>query len=98
MSDIRGAATLRGVQVEVCPGGGLSGLTLTQEAVDQGAIALAGTVVEAIAQATAQANQRTKHALRDVLTGVDPAVLGLTQSESHTEQAESTVPDSWRLR
>jgi DNA-binding protein YbaB len=98
VSDIRGAATLRGVQVEVCPGGGLAGLTLTQQAVDQGAATLADTVVEAIAQATAQANQRTKHALREVLTGVDPAVLGLTQSESHTEQAESTVPDSWRLR
>lgn len=97
MSDIRGAATLRGVTAEVCPGGGLAGLTLTQQAVDQGAAALADTVVEAIAQATAQANQRTKHVLREVLTGVDPTVLGLTQSESHTERAESTVPDTWRL-
>lgn len=98
MSDIKGAATLRGVTAEVCPGGGLAGLTLSQEAVDLGAVALAGTVVEAVALATAQANQRTKHALREVLTGVDPAVLGLTQSESHTEQAESTVPETWRLR
>jgi hypothetical protein len=55
-------------------------------------------VVEAIATATAQANQRTKHALREALTGLDPASLGLTQSESLTEQAESTVPDTWRAQ
>lgn len=98
MSDIRGAATLRGVTAEVSPGGGLAGLALSQQAVDLGAAALAETVVEAVAQATAQANQRTKHALREALTGVDPAVLGLAQSESLTEQVESTVPDTWRLR
>jgi len=98
VSEIKGAATLRGVTVEVCPGGALAGLTLSQQAVDQGATALAGTVVEAIAMATAQANQRTKHALREALTGVDPAVLGLTQPASLTEQAESTVPDTWRAQ
>lgn len=98
MSEIKGAATLRGVTVEVCPGGALAALTLSQSAVDQGATALAGTVVEAIAQATAQANQRTKHALHEALAGVDAAALGLTQSETLTEQAESTVPDTWRLR
>ena len=98
MSEIKGAATLRGVTAEVCPGGALAGLSLTQAAVDQGAAALACTVVEAIAMATAQANQRTRHALREALAGVDVSVLGLTQSESLTEQAESTVPDTWRLR
>lgn len=98
MSEIKGAATLRGVRAEVCPGGALAGLTLSQQAVDQGAAALAGTVVEAIALATAQANQRAKHALRDALAGVDPSLLGLAQSESLTEQAESTVPDTWRAQ
>jgi hypothetical protein len=98
VSDIKGAATLRGVTAEVCPGGALAGLTLTQQAVDQGAAALAGTVVETIAQATAQANQRAKHALREALTGVDVSVLGLTQADSLTERAESTVPDTWRAQ
>ena len=98
MSDIRGAATVRGVTAEVCPGGALAGLALTRSALDQGATALAAAVVDAVAAATAQANQRTKHALREVLTGVDPAALGLTQAESLTERAESTVPDTWRVR
>jgi hypothetical protein len=98
VSEIRGAATLRGVTAEVCPGGALSGLTLSQRAVDQGAAALAETVVQTIALATAQANQRTRHALHDVLTGVDPEVLGLTQPAALTEQAESTVPDTWRAQ
>jgi hypothetical protein len=98
VSDIRGAATVRGVTAEVCPGGALAGLSLTRSALDQGAAVLAATVVEAVATATAQANQRTKHALRAALSGVDPALLGLTQSESLTEQAESTVPDTWRAQ
>ncbi|MDQ3790774.1 MAG: YbaB/EbfC family DNA-binding protein [Actinomycetota bacterium] len=98
MSDIRGAATVRGVTAEVCPGGALAGLTLTRSALDQGAAALAATVVEAVATATAQANQRTKHALRSALAGVDPALLGLTQSDTLTERIESTVPDTWRAQ
>jgi hypothetical protein len=98
VSEIKGAATLRGVTAEVCPGGALAGLTLSQQAVDQGATALAATVLEAVSLATAQANQRTKHALRSALAGLDPAALGLTQSESMTEQAESTVPDTWRAQ
>lgn len=96
MSEIRGAATMRGVTVEVCPGGALAALTLTQQAVDQGATVLAASVVEAIAVATAQANQKTKHALAEALTDIDPATLGLTQQESLTEQVESTVPTTWR--
>ncbi|MFC4858446.1 YbaB/EbfC family DNA-binding protein [Actinophytocola glycyrrhizae] len=98
MSEIKGAATLRGVTAEVCPGGALAGLTLSQQAVDQGAAVLASTVVEAIALATAQANQRARHVLRAALAGVDVSALGLTQSASLTEQAESTVPDTWRVR
>jgi hypothetical protein len=98
VSEIKGAATLRGVTAEVCPGGALAGLTLSQQAVDQGAAALAGTVVEAIAMATAQANQRTRYALRSALAGIDAAALGLTQSESLTERVESTVPDTWRAQ
>ena len=98
MSEIKGAATLRGVTAEVCPGGALAGLTLSHEAVDQGAVALAGTVVEAIALATAQANERTKHALRSALAGLDVSALGLDHAPALTEQTESTVPDTWRVR
>ncbi|MFI7674408.1 YbaB/EbfC family DNA-binding protein [Actinophytocola sp. NPDC049390] len=98
MSDIRGTATVRGVTAEVCPGGAMAGLGLTRSALDHGAAALAATVVEAVAMATAQANQRTKHALRAALTGVDPSLLGLAQAESLTERAESTVPDTWRAQ
>jgi DNA-binding protein YbaB len=98
VSEIRGAATLRGVTVEVCPGGALASLSLAKAAVAQDPVALAETVVEAIALATAQANQRTKHALCEALSGVDPALLGLTQSATLTEQAETTVPDTWQVR
>ena len=55
-------------------------------------------MVAAVASATAQANQRTKHALREALTGLDPAALGLSQSAALTEQVESTVPDTWRAQ
>ena len=98
MSEIKGAATLRGVTAEVHPGGALAGLRLSRQAVDQGATTLAGTVVETIALATAQANQRAKHALREALSGVDVSALGLAQSTSLTELAESTVPDTWRAQ
>jgi hypothetical protein len=98
VSEIKGAATLRGVTAEVCPGGALAVLTLSPQAVDQGATALAATVVEAIATATAQANQRTRYALSSALAGIDAEALGLTQSESLTEKVESTVPDTWRAQ
>jgi hypothetical protein len=98
VSDIRGAATVRGVTAEVCPGGALAGLTLAQSALAQGAATLATTVVEAVAMATAQANQRTKHALRAALAGVDPSLLGLAQPDTLTERIESTVPDTWRAQ
>jgi DNA-binding protein YbaB len=98
VSEICGTATVRGVTAQVCPGGAMADLTLTRSAMDQGAAALAAAVVDAVAAATAQANQRTKHALRAALSEVDPSVLGLAQSESLTEVAESTVPDTWRVR
>lgn len=98
MSEIKGAATQRGVTVEVHPGGALSALTLTPAALDVGASVLASTVVAAVASATAQANQRTKHALREALTGLDLSALGLSQSDVLTEQVESTVPNTWRAQ
>lgn len=98
MNEIKAVAALRGVTAEVCPGGALTSLNLTRAAMSQGAESLAETVVEAIAQATAQANQRTRSALKDTLATVDASALGLSQSETLTELAESTVPETWRLR
>jgi hypothetical protein len=96
VSEIKAAAALRGVTVEVHPGGAMAGLTLSRAALDLGADALASTVLEAVASATALANQRTKHALREALVGVPPAAVGLAQSAALTERVESTVPDTWR--
>ncbi len=97
MSEITGQSTLRGVTVTVHPGGALTALALSPAALSLGASALASTVVEAVATATAVANQRTKHALRQALKGVDPAAVGLTHEATLTEQVESTVPTTWRL-
>lgn len=98
MSEIKGAATSRGVSVEVHPGGAMTALTMTPAALDLGATRLAATIVDAVAAATAQANQRTKHALRAALTGLDLSVVGLSHSADLTEQVESTVPDTWRAQ
>jgi DNA-binding protein YbaB len=98
VSEIKGAATRHGVSVEVHPGGAMTALRMTPAALDLGATVLAATVVEAVATATAQANQRTKHALRTALAGLDLSALGLTHSAALTEQAESTVPDTWRAQ
>jgi len=96
VTEIKGRAAHRGVAVSVHPGGALAELTLSPAALDLGASVLAASVLEAVAEATAQANQRTKHALREALVGLDLTVLGLDQSETLTERVESTVPDTWR--
>jgi len=98
VTEIKGASSRRGVSVEVHPGGALSALALTPAALDLGAAVLAATVVETVASATAQANQRTKHALRTALDGLDLSALGLSHSGALTEQVESTVPDTWRAQ
>jgi DNA-binding protein YbaB len=98
VTEIKGASSRRGVSVEVHPGGALSALSLSPAALDLGAAVLAATVVETVASATAQANQRTKHALRTALDGLDLSVLGLSHSAALTEQVESTVPDTWRAQ
>lgn len=94
MSEIKGAVTRRGVSVEVHPGGAMTALTLTPAALELGAAALAAAVVDAVSEATALANQRTKHALREALVGLD--LPSLAHSTALTERVESTVPDTWR--
>lgn len=95
-AEITGHARRDGVEVAVGPGGALSSLTLTNAALALGPAALASTVLAAVEEATALANQRTRHALRDSLAGVDPAAVGFAQSEELTERVESTVPTTWR--
>jgi hypothetical protein len=94
MKEITGSVNAhRGaISVEVFPGGALSALTLTDRALALGPRLLAATILDAVAEATALANQRTKHALRDALTG-----LGLDSEADLVERVEATTPETWRV-
>lgn len=99
MSEIKGRVSSAGITVEVYPGGALSSLSLDAGAMSLGPNALAESVVAAVAEATAVANQRTKNALRTALTGLSESelsLLGLHQEAALTERVESTTPDTWR--
>jgi len=101
MSEITGSRTTGGVTVEVHPGGALSSLALTRAALALGPDALAATIIGAVAEAAAVANQRTRHALRHALDGLtdrELTALGLHQDAELTELAESTTPDTWRVQ
>ena len=89
MSDITGDVSVRGVTVSVHPGGALASLSLSREALSQDPSALASTVLEAVAAATATANDRTRKAL--ALAGADLSVLG------PVEEPEFSVPETWRV-
>jgi len=98
-TEITGDARDSGVEARVYPGGALAALTLTAPALDLGAARLAATIVDVVAEATARANRRTRHALRDALTGLDErdlTALGLDKDETLTERVESTTPQTWR--
>lgn len=87
------------ISVSTFPGGALSELSLDEAALTLGPATLADTILELVREATAVANQRTKHALRDSLSGLRPeqiGALGLDQDDLLTERAESTIPDTWR--
>ncbi len=94
MSHITGTAAVSGVRVEVFAGGALSSLSLTDSALRLGGPRLAEAVLDAVREATAVANQRTRHAL--ALGDADSAALGLAQDATRTERAEATTPESWR--
>lgn len=101
MTEIIARATAHdgAITVEVAPGGALSSISLSDKAIELGARALAAAVRDAIDEATARANQRTKSALRDALTGLDHrdlAILGLDQDDALTERVEATTPSTWR--
>lgn len=89
MTHITGDATLRGVTVTVHPGGALAALTLSRAALSQDPAALASTVLEAVATATAAADRHTRKAL--ALAGADLSVLG------PVEEPDVLVPDTWRV-
>jgi hypothetical protein len=102
MTEITGEARAHGdaITVEVHPGGALSSITLSDKATALGARALAAGILGAVAEATALANQRTKHALRAALPALgerELAVLGLDSDAALTEQVETTTPRTWRL-
>jgi hypothetical protein len=94
MNEITGTAVAhRGaIAVEVFPGGALSSIALSERALSLGTRTLAAGILDAVAEATARANQRTKHALRDALTG-----LGLDSDPTLLERVEATTPETWRL-
>jgi DNA-binding protein YbaB len=99
MTEITGTARRPGVAVEVFPGGALSEITLSARALDLGARHLAGSILDAVREATAQANQRTKNALGAALAGLgdrELEVLGLRQDDALTERVEATTPQTWR--
>jgi len=91
-----GSAHTRDVEVTVFPGGALAGLRIDAPALRQGGPALAETLLGLVRRATAEADQRARHAF-----ALDPTAanaLGLTGDTDLTEAAEATTPDSWRLR
>ena len=94
MNEITGSAAVhRGaIAVEVFPGGALSRITLSDRALALGRRELSAGILDAVAEATALANQRTKHALRDALAG-----LGLDSDPVLIERVEATTPETWRV-
>ncbi len=65
---------------------------MSEHALASGTRELAASVLGAVAEATALANQRTKHALGDALT-----VLGCDSDAELVELVEATTPQSWRV-
>jgi DNA-binding protein YbaB len=92
MTEITGTARAHGIEVEAFPGGALSSIILSDRALARGPSALAESILDAVAEATAQANQRTKHALGEAL-----GVLGVTSDAVLTERVEGTTPRTWRV-
>lgn len=99
--DIEGSALSADglVRVTVGLGGVLRGLDIRDEAFGQGGLRLARTVLDLARQASAQAAARARHRFREELAGLpDEALvaLGFTDDADLVEQAESTVPATWR--
>jgi uncharacterized protein YjiS (DUF1127 family) len=88
------------IRIEVGPGGGLTSIVLTDAAMRLGQTELADTILDLVRTATAQANQRVKHTMREQLGELSDdelTALGIGHDARLTEAVESTTPDTWRL-
>ncbi|WP_424185093.1 hypothetical protein ACOBQX_24815 [Actinokineospora sp. G85] len=91
---ITGAAGTRDVEVRVHPGGALADLRVEESALRQGGQALAATLLDLVARATAEADARAANALGPQVA----AAAGLGADPDLAEAVEATTPDSWRAR
>ncbi|WP_156758327.1 YbaB/EbfC family DNA-binding protein [Actinokineospora pegani] len=91
---ITGAARTRGVEVRVHPGGALADLRVEESALRQGGHALATTLLDLVARATAEADARAANTLGPQVA----AAAGLGADAALAESVEATTPDSWRAR
>ncbi len=101
MNDIEGTALSADglIRVTVGLGGVLRGLDIRDEALGQSGPRLARTVLELARHASTQAAQRARHRFREELAGLPDealAALGFADDADLVEQAESTVPATWR--
>ncbi|WP_037358124.1 YbaB/EbfC family nucleoid-associated protein [Amycolatopsis orientalis] len=97
---ITGTARQAGVTVEVAPGGALRTLELTADALRRGGPRLADTILRAVREAAAEANERARRALEAELgdlSGAELGRLGLGSEQDLAERAEDTTPDTWRV-
>ena len=103
---ITGTARHAGVTVEVAPGGALRTLELTADALRGGGPRLADSILRAVREAAAEANERARRALEAELgdlggsgglSGAELSRLGLGTEEDLADQAEDTTPDTWRV-
>lgn len=85
------------VAVTTYPGGGLAGLKIDDHALSLGPARLAETVLDLVRTATAKANQKTKHALHDVLGDLPEAHIEALGLGHDKDQADATLPDKWEL-
>jgi len=87
-----------GITVEVAPAGALQTITLTDAALALGRKGLARTILDLVNTATAKANQRAAHAVREDLANLSDdelRELGIGQSAALTESVEAT-PQQWQ--
>ncbi|HEX3783239.1 MAG TPA: YbaB/EbfC family DNA-binding protein [Pseudonocardiaceae bacterium] len=101
MNEIEGTALSADglVRVTVGLGGGLRALDIRDEALGQGGLRLARTVLELARHAGAQAAQRARHQFREELADLPDealAALGFTDDAELVEAAESTTPATWQ--
>jgi hypothetical protein len=86
----------RGIAVEVTPGGALRSIELAPESLRLGRSGLATAFLDVVRLASAEANQRARFALGEEFGEAELSALGLGQDATLTEEAEATMPETWR--